>query len=104
MKVVAEPAFWPQGLLFDEMHILGTPHRPCRGDTFAGERPLQHGAGSWIPPAAAHAWKSYAGIHSLSVGETPSVTEAAFYSLGCGSLALGKKISVTEQLAVLCHG
>lgn len=67
-----------------------------------GERPLQHGAGSWSL-LTAHAWKLYAGIPSLSLGETLSVTEAAFYSLGIGSLALSKKISITEHLAVLCH-
>lgn len=57
--------FWPRGLL-DETWILWAPHRPWRGDTVAGERPFQRGAGSQSP-LAAHAWKLYAGIPSLSV-------------------------------------
>lgn len=39
----------------------------------------------------------------LSEGETLGVAEADFCSVGFGSLILGKKISITEYLAVLCH-
>lgn len=55
--------------------MLWALHRLCRGDTVAGECPLQHGAGSWSP-LAAHTWKLYAGVPSLRGGETLSVTEA----------------------------
>lgn len=92
---------WLQAFL-DETHILWAPHK---GDTVTGTYPLQHGSGSWSM-LTAHAWKSCTGqseIHTLSEHETLGVTEADFCSLGFGSLILGKKISITEHLAALCH-
>lgn len=86
----------------DETHILWAPHK---GDTVTGKYPLQHGSGRWST-LTAHAWKLYTGqleIHTLSEGETLGVAEADFCSVGFGSLILGKKISITEYLAVLCH-
>lgn len=93
--------FWLQAFL-DETDILWAPHKD---DTVTGKYPLQHGSGRWSM-LTAHAWKLYAEqleIHTLSGGETPNVTEADFCSLVFGSLILGKKISITQHLAVLCH-